>query len=239
MKRFLIGLLALALLVPSIEARRTRAKAGEVKKQVFTDDKYDFSMKILDSWSYSVNDEDDPNRLVLSQDKPGIPPDYLDAPDYTMYPKLVLFVGKTKLSSFAFLDSLLSSSYDSDTKKEAMKDIEILRREPNRDDVISKKRSTVGIDDQRGVLWTGQANYMQEVSTSASDLGGKRVYGAYTGAIWVVKFGDNNVMVASVISEQDFFDAVLQEAAQMMGTITFDASKKAEEKKEKGDDGNS
>lgn len=239
MKRLLIVVLSIALLVPSIEARRTHAKAGSVKKRVFTDEKYDFSIHILDNWSYSINNDNDPNRIVLSQDKPGIPPDYQDAPDYTMYPRLVVFVGKTDLSAFAFLDSLLSPTYESDTKKDALKDIEILRSEPKREDVVSKRRSAVPIDQERGVLWTGQANYVQEVSLSASDLGGKRVYGAYTGAIWVVTFG-KNVLVANLITEQDYFQDVLREAEQMINSIKFEASAKGKQAKDKGsDDGDS
>jgi site-specific recombinase XerD len=62
----------------------------------------------------------------------GIPTHYLDAEDYTYAPRIVVFVGETKLSANQLVDSLVSYDYDSDMKGEMRKEFDFL----NEQDII-------------------------------------------------------------------------------------------------------
>ena len=126
MRRLVLVLLLLTLCLPSAFARRKKAKAGTVDKLTFVDDKYQFSLKLLDNWKYKIGDEEEIVRLTLVQKNYQIPPDYMDAEDYTQVPRIVVWSGETNLSPTAFVDSLLSDSYDSDQKDDIYKEFELI-----------------------------------------------------------------------------------------------------------------
>jgi len=223
MKRFLIVFMSLLLVAAfSVEAKRKSPKAGNVKDGVYTDSEYDFSLKLPESWKFKINKKDDPIRMVLIQKNYQIPPDYIDAPDYTYVPRIVVFAGKSDMNVFAFMDSLLSDSYKSEVKDEMMKEFEIFHDSfEGREEIVPRGRKTISFGEAKGVFWTAKGRYVKEVSLSSSGVGGKRVYGDYGGAVVLLQKDD--ILVAfHVMSEWNFFEQeVLPEADSMISSIKF------------------
>jgi hypothetical protein len=207
----------------TVEAKRKTPKAGNVNDGVYSDSEYDFSITLPESWKFKVNKKEDPIRVVMIQKNYQIPPDYIDAPDYTFVPRVVVFAGKSDMNVFAFMDSLLSESYNSEIKDEMMKEFEIFHDTfEGREEIVPRERKTITYGDAKGVYWTAKGRYVKEVSLSSSGVGGKRVYGDYGGAVVLLQKDD--ILVAfHVMSEWNFFEQeVLPEAVSMISTIKFE-----------------
>ena len=225
MRRLIITLIIMAIAVPCLQARRPRDKAGEVKNDVYSDKKYNFKLTLNDEWKYKIKKNDSKFRLVLVQKNYEIPPDYLDAPDYTMVPRLVLWVDTTSMSAFAFLDSLISENYSSDQRKELLREFDILNDNiseggNSREKLVTRKKKAFNIEDKKALLWTGQMKYRKEVAISASSIGGKRVIGAYGGSMVGIKDGDN-IYMFHLICEWNYFESNLAKAMQIIESITW------------------
>ena len=124
-----------------------------------------------------------------------------------------------------FIDSLVSSTFNSGQKKDILKEFEILSSHIGgsgftQEELVPRNKSVVELDGQRGELWTGQIKYRNEVAVSASSLGGKRVYGAYGGAIVAVKNG-NTIVLFHVMSEWNYFENELRDAMTVIKSLTW------------------
>ena len=73
MKKIIISLLLLALLAPAVDARPKKKKSGKVKDRVFSDAKYDFSLKLPQGWKYKTTKAKDNFRLILTKNNFEIP----------------------------------------------------------------------------------------------------------------------------------------------------------------------
>jgi len=227
MRRLIMIMLAVLVCLPSVQARKKVAKAGKIKDGVFTDATFGFKMDIADNWSAKVKKKDDSYRLVLIQKNYQIPPDYLDAEDYTLVPRMTLFVGESNWSPFQYMDSLLSETYNSDQKKDIFKEFEILNENAvsdggRREKLEPRGRTTMSVDEKKGVVWEGKVKYVKNVTTSSSSAGGKRVYGAYRGGVVVIKNGDK-VMLFHVMTEDIFFESVWAQAINMIMSLKWPA----------------
>jgi hypothetical protein len=215
----------MAIAVPCLQARRPRDKAGEVKDDVYSDKEYNFKLTLNDKWKYKIKDNDDKFRLVLVQKNYEIPPDYLDAPDYTMVPRLVLWIDTTSMSAFAFMDSLLSETYSSEQKKELLREFDILNDNiseggNSREKLVTRKKRALELGDNKALEWTGQMKYRKEVAESDSSIGGKRVIGAYGGSMVGIKEGDN-IYVFHLICEWNYFESNMAKAMEIIESITW------------------
>lgn len=222
MRKLLLFFMIAIIAVPSVFAARKKDYAGKVKDYVYTDKKYNFSFTLNDEWKSRIQKNKSNFRLVLTQIKYAVPSDYAETPDYTKIPRIVVYVVETNLAPKAFIDSLVSPSYKSDVKKEVLKECEILNMIKSTgfvpEKLVSRKKKTLRIGDIKGAYWTGQVKYTNEVSTSASSQGGKRVKGGYGGAIATVKDGDNMILF-HVISEWNYFESVLEDAMKIIKTL--------------------
>lgn len=218
MKKILLGLLIAAMLVPSVDARRKTPKAGKIDDGVFTDEKYNYSLTLSDEWDPRIRKDKEDFRLSMIQRNYGIPTHYLNAEDYTYAPRMVVFVGETKLSANQLVDSLVAYDYDSDMKGEMRKEFDFL----NEQDIIPKGRKPFQIGDLTAYQWTGEAKYMKAVQTSASSAGGKRVNSSYGGALVAVKKDNSDtVIVFHIMAENEFFDIVFAQAMKMINTLEW------------------
>ncbi len=222
-KLVLLGLLVM-LAAPGADARRKTKKAGKVEGLTYVDSKFDFKLTLSNGWKYKIGKNKDNYRLVLTQKNYQIPPDYIDAPDYTKVPRLVVFVDTCQMGPLPFIDSLLSDKYSSKQKKEILKEFEIFHDySEGRQQVVPRQRKPITVNDQKGVLWTGKGIYVKEVSMSSSSTtdAGKRVTGAYGGGVAVVRKGD--ILVAfHVMCEWDYFPAVLEDVMGMVNSLKFE-----------------
>lgn len=218
MKKILLGLLVVALLVPSVDARRKTPKAGKIDDGVFTDTKYGYSLNLSDDWDPRVRKDKEEFRLTMIKRNYGIPTHYLNAEDYTYAPRIVLFVGETNLSASQLIDSLVSYDYGSDMKNEMRKEFDFL----NEQEIIPQGRKPFQIGDLQAYQWVGEAKYMKAVQTSASSAGGKRVNSSYGGSLIAVKKpGTDTVLVIHIMCENEFFDNVFAQAMQMISTLKW------------------
>jgi hypothetical protein len=218
MKKLIIIFSLVLLMVPYADARRKVQKAGEINDNVYTDNEYGFKLTLNDDWKTTVKKDKDNFRLVLVQKNYDIPIDYKDAPDYTQVPRIIIYADTSTVPTLAFIDSLVSDSYKSDQKKEILKEFEIL----NEPDLIPKGRKPVSIgkEELKGFEWLGQAKYMKEVATSASSLGGERVYGAYGGAIVAVKNG-NYILLFHMMCENQFFEPIFNDMMKIINSLEW------------------
>lgn len=233
MRRLLLLFLMMAICAPNIAARRPKAKSGTIKKNVFTDKKYNFQLKIDEGWKPKVTGDNQNFRLIMVQKNYEIPPDYLDNEDYTQIPRLVVWADTTTMGAFAFLDSLMSDSYKSDQKSDVLREFEILHNTSDREPLIPKGRKTLEIAGEKGVRWVGYSQYMKEVALSASSSAGKRVRGAYGGTIVAVKKG-NLLVVFHLMCEWQYYPQVDAEVMAMIQTLSWgDAQAEKDKDKDK------
>ena len=228
MKRLLLLLLAVLICVPATMARRKTPKSGAIKDGVFVDATYGFKLNIAPEWSASLKKLDSPARLTLIQKNYEIPPDYLDAEDYTKVPRVTVFVAESPWSATAFRDSLLSDTYDSDQKNEILKDFEILNEQAvseggERQALVTKGRESLYINEKRAAQWFGEAQYTNNVTQSVSSQTAKAVRGAYAGAVVVVKNGDQ-LLLFHLITEKMYFMAVWSQVLPMIESLDWPAA---------------
>ncbi len=225
MRKTLLVLLALTLCVSVSHAKRKSDKAGKVTDQVFTDKQYDFSFSINKEWKHSIKANKLNYRIILTQKNYEIPPDYMDAPDYTQIPKLVVWVDTTSYSASAFIDSLVSEKYKSDQKKDIFREFDVLNPSSAssgtyRENLISKGKRTFSLADEKAIRWTGSVAYMKEVALSASSKSGKRVRGAYGGTIVGVKHGDM-IILFHMICEWVYHPQIESEIMAMINSLKW------------------
>ena len=229
MRRIVIAVCLLALLAPAVSAGRKKDKAGSVSDRVYQDKKYSFQLKLSDGWKYKVRKNKDAFRLVLTQNNFEIPPYYLDAPDYTQIPRTVVYVGETNMSVDMFIDSLVNEDYRSDQKKELMKEFDILNDQSagsgmTREKLVTRKKKRMQLGDLKGMFWTGQVKYRNEVSESSSSISaGKRVYGAFGGLIVAIK-KDNNIIVFHTVCEWTYFENIRDEVMAIINSLEWGKS---------------
>ncbi len=219
MKRILIFGLSVLILITTAEAGRKKKKTGKITDGIYVDADYGFSMNLVGSWKGKTqSSKKRPHiRLVCIQKEYGIPSHYQEVPDQTQMPKFVIFSDTTTMGVRPYVDSILSKTYKSKQKKEIMSEFEILSVR----DLVPAGMATLRVGDKRGVIWKGKAVYIREIQSSASSAGGRRVNGTYGGAIFAFK-KDNLIVVAGMICEYDFYDAVMQETTAMMTSLTFE-----------------
>ena len=220
MKKMIYNSIVIVLLglmiAPAVDAGRKVKKTGKVVDGVFTDAKYSFTIKMDSEWKNKMNKAEKQIRLIMTQKDFQVPPDYINTPAYTKEPRIVLYADTTSMGIGPFIDSLVSDSYESDQKKEILKEFEILY-EPK---LTPRGKKRLSIAGQKGYIWKARANYTNEVATSASSIGGKRVYGSYGGAIIGVK-KDDLVILFHVICEFQYFEAIYNRTVQFANSIEW------------------
>jgi len=216
MKRMFLLALVLLLAVPVAEAGRKKKKAGQLDDSVYTDNGFDFSLTVHENWKARIRKDKDSYRLVLTQKNYGIPPDYQRVPDYTKVPRLAIFADTSTAGVYPFLDSLLSDSYKSDQKKSAMKECEILYES----ELVPMGRKRAEIGGSSAVIWKGKSKYMKEIQETAGSVAGKRIYGAYGGAIVVTK-KDNVIVLFHVMCEWQFYESVMSEVMSIVTSLKW------------------
>ena len=225
-KRLLLAVLAFAVCFSVADARRRTPKAGKIEDGKYVDAVHKFKLDLPKGWSVNIKDKEDPLRFTMTQDNFQIPPDYLDAEDYTTIPRLSALVVESEMSPRAFLDSLMSDSYESETKKEVMKHFEILHdfamaEGTQREELVTMDRRSDYIGELRMVRWMGQSQYIKNVTLSASSQAGKRVYGAYAGSIVIVKNGDK-MLLLHLMTEEMYHRPVLNEVWPMVENLEWE-----------------
>lgn len=220
MRKMTSSLIVIALfgmmIAPTVDAGRKVKKTGKVSDGFFVDGKYSFKIKMDHEWKTKLNKAEKPIRLILTQKNFQVPVDYINAVDYTKEPRIVLWADTTSMAIGPFIDSLVSDSYKSDQKKEILKEFEILF-EPK---LTPRGKKRLSIAGQKGFVWKARANYTNEVATSSSSIGGKRVYGSYGGAIIGVK-KDDLVLLFHVICEFQYFEAIYNRTMQFANSIEW------------------
>jgi len=216
MGRFLLIILALAMVAPVAQAGRKKAKAGEIKENVYTDAKYGFRLTLHENWKPRINDADDAARLVLTQRNYAIPTKYKDAPDYTKIPRLVVYVDTTSMSAPVFIDSLISPDFKSKQKSAILGEFEFLQEK----EIAPKGKARIELAGTTGFFWKGQSKYMKEIVESVSATTGKREYGNYGGAIYAVN-RDQNIILFHFMCEWEFYETVMTEVESMIKSIEF------------------
>lgn len=215
MKR-VIWCTALLVLAVSADAARRGERSGELKENVYTDNSYDFSIKLLDNWKGRTGKEKDKVRLTATQVNYDIPAEYLQAPDYTQVPRIVIYVDTISIGAAPFLDSLVSTSFKSKQKGEMHKEFEFLLEK----EITTRGRRAVEVAGVSGLRWDAEAKYIKEVQLSASSTSGTRVYGSYGASIIAFK-KDSMLYLVYMTCEWDYFQTIQSELLTMLQSFTW------------------
>lgn len=216
MKKLALFTLALLMLFSAADAGRKKPKAGVIKDGIYTDSKHNFEFAIHDNWKPRISKDEKKVRIALTQKNYAIPSDYVSAPDYTHVPRLVVYCDTTSFSVHTFIDSLTSDKFKSDQKKKIIREFDFLQER----DIIPKGRKRFSIGEASGLMWKGQSKYVKEVSTSASSVGGKRVYGSYGGVVFAIKKG-NNIVLFQLMCEWPYYESILKEVMSVVNSFKW------------------
>ena len=204
------------LFVPTVDAGRKVKKSGKVIDNVFTDSKYSFSITLNEEWKAKTQKAANSARLIITQKNFAVPTDYINAPDYTKVPRIAIYADTTSMDIGAFIDSLASDTYESDQKKDVLREFEILY-EP---ELVPQDKKRFKVAGKKAYSWKARAMYTKEVATSASSMGGKRVKGSYGGAIIGVK-KDDLVVLFHVICEWQYFKDIYSTTVLFANSIQW------------------
>ena len=217
MKRILLMLVAVLICVTAADARRKKETSGAIQDGVYQDNRFGFKFTIHSNWQARLKKNEENFRLVLTQKKFGIPPDYQQAPDYTYIPRLVIYADTSSFTASDLLDSLRSSTFKSKQKKEILSEFEFL----NQPDIIPKDKKLPRIAGENGVVWEGESKYVKEVQESQTSDAGVRVYGGYSGHIIGVKSDQGILIMMHLMCERGFREDVYAEVTTMLNSLTF------------------
>ncbi len=213
MKRLLIFFLTIIMAFNIAGARKKKNKAGEIKDEIYTDFKYDFTLKAPEDWKSSIKKSDSEVRLVLSKKVYEIPIDYQSQPTYTKIPKITVFVDTTSMPLEWFVDSLLSDKYKSDQKKMIMEECEVLSiSEIYVEEFRKIKHSKMSTGDINGIILTGERRYRINIPNPVTNF--------YGGAIFLTK-KDDNIFIFHFICEKFYFEDLYQDFMGIMNTMQF------------------
>lgn len=204
-------------------------KAGEVKDNVYHDNSYDFSLQIPDGWSASIKTDKNALRMTMDQKSP-VPPYQFQGGlrDYMQIPTMAVMVDTTSLGAGEFVDSLLSSSFESEQKKFMYKYLKIISRSHE-----LVKRKEVTFAGNLSVMMEARQPYEITVAKGTSDKSDVINDNKY-GTIFVT-VRDGEVYVISMICEYRTSQQILDMYNEMINSLKFGSDKTAqEESKEKG-----
>ena len=220
MRKIFIGAMLLLLMAPMLEARRKRDKAGRISDGVYQDKEYAFSLEMDEAWKVNIMKNEEQLRLVFVEKNYQVPNDYTETPDFTKVPRLAVYVDTTSMSVYAFIDSLLSETFESDQKNDIRKEFEILTlsESPEVKDIIPRGVNRTEISGEKAMIWSAQAKYVKEVPVSASSSAAKRVYGEYGASIVGIKRGDR-IYLFHLICEWPYFEEIQADILGIINTI--------------------
>jgi hypothetical protein len=140
-------------------------KAGEVKDTVYQDNNYNFSFTVPEGWSTSIKSAKFALRLTMDQKSPVPPYQFRgNLRDYMQIPSMAVIVDTTSLGANEFVDSLLSSSFESKQKKFMYKYLKIISR---RYELV--KRQEVTFRGKLAVMMEARQPYEISVAQRGSD----------------------------------------------------------------------
>lgn len=230
----ILSVLLIVIVALPVSAAKKKERTGIVTDQVYTDSEYDFSIKLLENWSYKLRKSGDHFRVVLLQKNYAIPTDYVESPDYTQVPRLTIWADTTSLDVVTFVDSLVSESFKSEQKKDIIKEFDIFNSGSAgsggyRETAIPRKRTPMTLGGDRGIVWNAQMKYTVDVTLSQASRSGKTVHGAYGGAIFGMRKG-NTIVLAHLICEWSYFPQIQDEVSTMINSFVWVPPTKDEEK---------
>lgn len=226
MKKLIIAALAISFLIPSIDARRPKPRAGDVDNNVYTDKTYEFKLTVPDDWKSTVKLEDDNFRLMLVKKNYETPAYYASAPENTYVPRISVYIGEAPMGPFEYIDSLLSHSYGTDQKNEILREFEIMNEGltgsgTERMEISPRSRRALEVNGHLGSLWTAQVNYFRTITLSASAQAARRIQGTWGGAVFAVKNGDQMLMM-HMMCEWNFFESNLETFVKVINSLEWE-----------------
>ncbi|MFH2036102.1 MAG: hypothetical protein ABIJ45_06835 [Candidatus Zixiibacteriota bacterium] len=214
MRRLLILILVVLVCLPSVYARKTKAKSGEIENNVYIDSKYDFQLTLLENWKAKLQKPKDICRLILTQEEHAIPPALMQFPLLARTPNLEIYIADEELTPGALVDSLTSNSYKSDLKKQIMHEILILEENISFDKFIKTQKNLIEIDGKRAVQWAGSAESIKDLGMGETD---PKSYGV---AFIAVK-NEKQVIVFALTCENMFLPEIFSEVYKIASSLKW------------------
>jgi len=214
MKRLLIIFLALLICTPAAFARKKSKKSGVIKDNVYTDAKYGFKITLLDNWKPELQKPKKMLRLELTQDDHEIPPELMQFPSMAFVPTLIFHVGEVDMPPGVFVDSLVSLTYSSDVKNDALKDLTSLEEKITYDGLKTTQKNIIKIDGKEACQWQGTVNYTK---TLGMDDTIPRIY-----SVGIVTIKNGNLMLTCMLEcENMFFTDIFTETLKMVKSVEW------------------
>lgn len=222
MKYFGIAV-TVVLFIACIGAPVQAKKAGEVKDNVYRDNEYSFSFGVPEGWSTSIKSSKYALRLTLDQKSPVPPYQFRgNLRDYMQIPSMAVIVDTTSLGANEFVDSLLSSTFESKQKKFMDKYLKIISRPYE-----LVKRQEVTFQGKLSVMMEARQPYEITVAQQGSDRADVVNDNKY-GTIFVT-VRDGHVYMITMICEYRTSQPIMDIYNKMINSLKFGADEEAGE----------
>lgn len=215
------------LFIACIGAPVQAKKAGEVKDSVYQDGTYNFSFTVPDGWSTSVKSSKYALRLTMDQKSPVPPYQFRgNLRDYMQIPTMAVIVDTTSLGANEFVDSLLSSTFESKQKKFMDKYLKIFSRPYE-----LVKRQEVTFQGKLSVMMEARQAYEITVAQQGSDKADVVNDNKYGTVFVTVRDGD--VYLITMICEYRTSQQIVDMYNRMISSLKFGSEQQSGKESEK------
>ncbi len=212
---------SVVLLIACIGTPIQAKKAGDVKDNVYHDETYDFSFAVPDGWSTSIKSSKYALRLTMDQKSPVPPYQFRgNLRDYMQIPTMAVIVDTTSLEANAFVDSLLSPTFDSKQKKFMDKYLKIFSRPYE-----MVKRQEVTFKGKLAVMMEARQPYEITVAQQGSDKADVVNDNKY-GTVFVT-VRDGHVYLITMICEYRTSQQIVDMYNELISSLKFGGGEKA------------
>jgi hypothetical protein len=197
-------------------------KAGEVKDDVYHDNKHSLSFGIPSGWSTNIKSDKHVVRLTMDQKSP-VPPFHFrgELQDYMQIPTMVVIVDTTSFGVDEFIDSLMSPTYETKQLEYFLKYLKILSR-PH--EIL--KRNQITFKDETAVIVEARQAYEMTVSERGSDRASVVNDFKYGSIFFTVR--DGYVYIIHMICEYETSAPILKMFNSLVNSLAFGVDEGAE-----------
>jgi hypothetical protein len=219
MRRLMIGLISLALILPAVNpCFAKKKKTGEVKKNVYTDARFDFQITGLSNWKVKTKKEPSCLRMSMTQTNRKISRTPGSTAQTTAIPTILVLSDTTSLS-LAEVESCLFYKCDNlKSKDEYTIKLDLI---PNSERLGA---GDVMIDSLPARMYTLQQKYKKTVEDPRermSPLGSTVIIEEFLAGHVILFKKENNIYMVQFSCEREFFAPTNEEFQKIIESWKF------------------
>ena len=217
MKKRYSLVLAIILAFCLISAPVMAKKAGKIKNNTFTDEKYNISLSFSPDWSGKAGKFKAPDRFMMDQKSYPSPRHFQGGgkEDYTQIPTFTLLVDTCSVPVDKFLENLLDSKFKSKQKKYFMKKLRLISK-PH--EILKQKDVTLA--GAKAIHLEARQQYTMEVAEPGSDRAD--VVTDFKAGAMFLTVRDGNIYICHMIFEYTYNRQYLDTFNRIIASLKFE-----------------